>query len=859
MLRYLILCATLGQSLLCLHAQDSLPVGPTGGGHLVPTGQLIRPAGKTVAYPGRPVDLALAPDGSFLVAKDHRGLVFVDPAPWEIQRELPFPGGGGASLHGLAISPDNKTVYATNSGNKVQIARQDDAGKWAYDPGITLPAAKVGGPPYPTGITLFADGARALVCLSRSNSVGVLDLTAGKLISEIPVGVAPYAVVITPDQKTAYVSNWGGRMAKAGDLTALSAGTPTVIDERGIAKTGTVGKLDLGKNEMVAEYAVGLHPAGLALSADGGTLYVANANSDTVSMIPTAAPEKIQTVIVRPDPNLPFGSLTNALCLSPDGKTLFAANGGNNAVAVLDLTKDQEPKITGFIPTGWFPGGVITNGRELFIANVKGEGSRTAQPNRTGFNSHQHRGSLTQVTIPTAEELAAYTKQVLADSRVPQVLAQAEKAQADVPPVPLPARAGEPSHFEHVVYIIKENRTYDQVFGKLKQGNGMPELCIYGPDVTPNHHALAEEFVLLDNFYCNGVLSADGHSWATEGIVTDHLEKAFGGFNRSYTFGDDPLTYSSAGFLWDNALLHGKTFRNYGELVYTEAQPGGFKQIWEDFDSGANTLKITNKCGIENLVKYTAPDYPGWNMNIPDVLRAERFLTEFRAAEKSGEWHNLVIMHLPQDHASGLTPGMPTPQAHVADNDLALGRIVEAISNSKFWPKTCIFVIEDDPQDGWDHVDGHRSICLVISPYTKRKAVVSNFYNQSSVVHTIERILGLPHLNQLDGLAPLMRECFTEQADVTPFTARPAQIKLNQLTLQKNQLPAKLRELAELSERQDLTLPDRIDDDAMNRILWHAVKGEDIPYPAAWAGAHGRGLAGLKLQLSPTAGEEDDD
>jgi hypothetical protein len=602
---------------------------------------------------------------------------------------------------------------------------------------------------------------------------------------------------------------------------------------------------------MTAETEVGLHPAGLALSTGGKRLFVANANSDSVSELDPAAFKVVNTVAVRPLPDLPFGSGTNALCLSKDGGTLFAANGGNNAVAVIDIV--GTPTVRGFIPAGWFPGGIATDGSQIFIANIKGEGSRSLDPKKHGRSSHQHSGTISAVPIPDAKTLESYTKQVHADARVPQILAAMENARPGVKALPVAAKAGEPSVFEHVVYVIKENRTYDQLFGDLKQGNGDPKLCVFGRDATPNHHALAEEFVLLDNFYCNGVLSADGHSWLTEANVTDHLERAFGGFTRSYTYGNDPLTYSSSGFLWDNALLRGKSVRNYGELVDTtiETPKASFKQVYDDYTKKAGAIRFKHILAVEPLWQRTCKDYPGWNMGISDQQRVDVFLKELAEAEKKGEWANLILLYLPQDHTSGSSPGAPTPKAHLADNDLALGRAVEAISNSKFWPKTCIFVVEDDPQGGWDHVDGHRSIGLCISPFTKRKTVVSQFYNQTSVVHTMERILGLPPMNQMDALSPLMTECFTETPDFTPYKARPATIPLDQLNPARVSLRPKERSLADLSMQQDFSKPDRVDDDAMNRILWHAVKGVDEPYPAEWAGAHGKGLKGLNLKLTP--------
>jgi hypothetical protein len=503
---------------------------------------------------------------------------------------------------------------------------------------------------------------------------------------------------------------------------------------------------------------------------------------------------------------------------------------------------------------------LATEGGDLFVANVKGFGSRREAREDGGRSVYAFQGVVSKVAIPDRESLAALTAQVEEDARVPQILRAREKAERAeaVKPVPVPKRLGEPSVFDHVIYVIKENRTYDQVFGDIAKGDGDPKLCLFGREVTPNHHALAEQFVLLDNFYCNGVLSADGHAWATEGNVTDYLEKSFGGFTRSYTFGDDPLSYSSSGFLWDNILARGLSFRNYGEMAYTEPEPkdATFPRIYEDYRSGRRQIPLAQKIGVENLRRYSSPTYPGWNMNVPDVLRADAFLAELKGFEEGGDLPNLVILYLPQDHTSGTTAGMPTPRAHMADNDLAVGRVVEAVSKSRFWPKTCIFVIEDDPQDGFDHVDGHRSLCLVASPYTKRGAVVSEFYNQTSVLHTMERILGCPPMNQMDAMSPLMTACFAEAADLTPYRAITPEVPLDELNPPVARLDGPALDWARRSAALDLALPDRADEDELNRILWHAVKGVDARYPRELAGAHGRGLKDRRLIFG---GEEEDE
>ncbi|MCS6775726.1 MAG: alkaline phosphatase family protein [Chloroherpetonaceae bacterium] len=832
-------------------AQDTTPVGETGqGATLTPSYQLLRPVGQSLGWGGRPTDLMLSPDQQTLYLKDDRGLVMVDVPGWKIRQELRFPAGGG-SMHGILVAPDGSRVYATTAQNLLYEAQVTPEGALRWERRITLPGPGGKGNAHPCGLTLSPDGKTLYVCLSINNTLGQVDLESGRLIRQIPVGVAPWDVVLSPDGTTAWVSNWGGRRPKRGERTAKSAGTDTLVDHRGVASSGTVSVVDLQSAREVAQIPTGLHPSDLALSPDGTLLAAANANSDTVTLIETRARRVRETISVRPDPALPFGSMPNALAFSPDGTTLYVANGGNNAVAVLRLPARGKSRIAGFFGTGWFPSGVAvtSDGQTLFVCNVKGLGSRNAPKEAGKRNVYDYLGTVDRVLVPDAPTLARWTAQVREDARVPQILKARERAQSNRKPVPVPARPGEPSVFEHVVYIIKENRTYDQVFGDLPQGNGDPGLCIFGRDVTPNHHALAEQFVLLDNFYCNGVLSADGHSWATEGNVTDHLEKTFGGFTRSYTFGDDPLTYSSSGFLWDNVLLHGLSFRNYGEMDYAEPVPrANFLTIYRDFVNRTGKIKFTQKIGIENLRRYSCREYPGWNMNIPDVLRADVFLRELKAYGRRGYWPNLIIVYLPSDHTSGLTPGAPTPRAQMADNDLALGRIVEGISRSRFWPRTCIFVVEDDPQDGFDHVDGHRSICLVISPYTRRRTVISQFYNQTSVLHTIQRILGLPPMNQMDALAPLMHACFTMTPDFRPYRALPSRVPLDELNRPLRSLRGKMRALALQSQRLPLNRVDAADEDTLNRILWHAVRGPNAPYPAHLAGAHGRGLKALRLK-----------
>jgi hypothetical protein len=398
--------------------------------------------------------------------------------------------------------------------------------------------------------------------------------------------------------------------------------------------------------------------------------------------------------------------------------------------------------------------------------------------------------------------------------------------------------------FKHVLYIIKENRTYDQVFGDVERGEGDPELCIYGRQVTPNHHKLIDEFVLLDNFYCSGVLSADGHQWTNEAYVTDYLEKAFGGFPRSYPYwGGDAMAYAPSGFIWDNVLAHDKTLRVYGEFVKAKvnwkdpAKKGrpAFLDCYRDFIDDKREIDVQATAAVESLQPYLCPTSIGFPSIVPDVHRAAQFTRELKEFEAKGNLPNFMIMLLPNDHTAGTQPGMPTPAAAVADNDLALGRIVEAVSHSKFWPETCIFVVQDDPQNGFDHIDGHRTVALVISPYTRRQALDSMNYNQTSMVRTMELILGLPPMNQFDASATPMASCFTSDIDLTPYQAAPNNVPLDQLNPNVADIrDPRQRHWAEVSLTMPLDEIDEADEDTLNRVLWHAARGRDDTYPA-WA------------------------
>ncbi len=801
------------------------------GSILVPTNQLLRPAGFQIQFHGRPVDLALSPNGKWMAVLNKNHLELIQVNDRTIFQRLEIKKGG--SYNGLAFSEDGKKIYVSQSRNHIFIAEMDDDNVLRWVDEIKFSEAKVGGHPVPGGIILAEKENKLYTTLNRSNSLAIVQLN-NKSVKEIPVGVAPYELVLFSPQK-AYVSNWGGRQPREGEITYKTSKSDILIDPKtGIANNGTVSVVDLTQEKEVKSIEVGLHPNAMVLSPDKKHLFVACANSDIVSVIDTETDQVINEISVHFTQGLPFGSAPNALEISMDGKLLYIANGTDNAVCVIDLKDDN--KLLGFIPTGWYPGAIQLDQKEefLFVANTKGIGSRNLRADRPGYNTHGHMGTISVIPTPNTEKLKSMTKIVKENNSFAQLLTELNKKETSSKKVAVPQFPGQKSHFKHVVYIIKENRTYDQVFGDLPQGNGDSTLVHFGRKVTPNHHALAEEFVLMDNYYCSGVLSADGHQWTDEAYVTDYLEKFFGGFSRSYPYdGGDPLAYSPTGFIWDNVLKHGLTYRNYGEFVDAVIEPKGatFTEIYDDFLKGTGKIKIRAKSNLPQMEPYTCPTYIGFPNKVTDQYRAAEFIKELKGFEKNDNMPNFIIMLLPNDHTSGTRPGSATPEAAVADNDLALGKIVEALSNSKFWKETCIFVTEDDPQAGLDHVDGHRTVGLVISPYTKRNKVISTNYTQINMFRTIENILGIPPLNKFDMTANPLLDCFTDIPDFAPYKALKNNIPLDQINPSLASLSGDALYWAKKSLEQNLDDFDRIEEDTFNRIIWHSVKGYDVPYP----------------------------
>jgi YVTN family beta-propeller protein len=844
-----------------------------GERYSVPVNQILTPAGIQVALPeARPQVLALSPDGRLLATGGKNALVLIDPRDGRILQTAKLPldnlraeetnavseqilkpdRQAQASYNGLVFSPDGKRIYFSNVHGGIKVLAVDGEHKVTGlhsiplpETGLTQRKAEI-----PAGLAVSRDGSRLYVAGNLSNRLLELELATGKILRTWEVGSLPYEVVLIG--KKVYVSNWGGRRPDAQSTVGPAGrGTSVRVDPvRFIANEGSVSVVNLESGQLDKEIITGPRSCGMAASLDGRYVTVANSGDDTVSVLDTGRDEVVETISLRWQPKDIFGASPNALVFGAAGKKLYICNATQNAIAVIQFEPGKS-KLTGLIPTGWYPGAIALNASngKLCVANVKGSGSgkRFAAGERVELNSHQYAGSISLIPEPGKSKLAAFTKVVLANYSHAAMEAALLPPRPNLPPRPVPERVGEPSVFQHVLYIIKENRTYDQVLGDMKEGNGDTRLCIFGEKVTPNLHRLSREFVLLDNTLCSGVLSADGHQWTDSAFANDYIEKSFTAFPRSYPYyGDDAMAYSPAGFIWDNAVAHGKTLRDYGEFTLDTVAwkdpkkrgAPGFLECYRNFVDQTGLVLATSKPSVESLRPYLCTNTVGFKLNVPDVFRARQFITElkdFESRDGGQGFPNLMIMLLPSDHTSGTKPSSPTPAAKVADNDFAMGQIVDAISHSKFWKDTCIFAIEDDPQAGFDHVSSYRTTAYVISPYTRRHAVVHTAYNQTSLVRTIELMLGLPPMNQLDATATPMFDCFNEQPDFAPYTVLPNQIPLDQMNPALGAIKDPIQKsFALASTKLPLDDVDECPEDLFNRILWNAQMGSVAEYPA-WA------------------------
>lgn len=842
------------------------PVNSVVDPGVIPSRQDITPAGLQSVFDGRVYGVTFAEDGdSIYAAVLGRRETHVYQIDLKTDRMVTVLNAGiTAGMQGLAYDPVTRMPLL--SGLAGNGKSKDSAGQLVAlsAPGNTVIASDIGTQQMGSvsvGRTANANSKRlAVVALTFNDDAAVIDLSSREVLYKVRTGVAPFGTAVSHDSSVAWVSNWGGRFPQPGQRSAATGSYPhadhVLVNALGLASDGTVSRIDLLTGKLTAVIDVGLHPSGLAWDERHQRLYVANSNSDSISVVDTNANRVAETIALQPFMRKVAGISPESAALSPDDETLYVACAGINAIAVIDL-RGEHPKVAGFIPTGWYPDDVTVSpdGKFIAVATLLGVGSGWDSPNllarerRDGMKPelnihrryvHADRGTVHIIPVPDEDELSRYSIAVAEDNHMslPSDFLSAQVARIrpnpNAAPQPVPARPGEPSPIQHIVYIIKENRSYDQYFGSLGKGNGDPSLDLYGDDVIPNQRKLASEFVLLDNFYANGGDSADGHQWLTQAAETDYTYwPGYGG--RSYPKnGDDPLAFASSGFLWDDLIAHHRTFADFGEY---EGQMGGKNggmraKLLEEYKEGSEFIgTFHTKAPIVRLNKYLIPDYPNYSLNVPDVVRARIFLRHLKDWENTGSMPNLVMIQLPSDHTQGTTPDFSTPKACFADNDLAVGQIVQGISHSQFWKSSLILVVEDDAQDGLDHVDGHRTVALAISPYIRRGSIDSTFYSQVSMVKTIELILGAPPMNIYDLIANDMRQSFQRTPDYTPYEAITPQQSLYVVNPPASALTGQAKADALASAAMDWSEPDDVPTELLDRILWRNARGPDSQYP----------------------------
>jgi YVTN family beta-propeller protein len=748
------------------------------------TGAMLDPIAPPKTVGNFPLASVASPDGDRLVLLlcgwRQQGIQVIDRASGDVLQTLEQT----AAFIGLTFSPDGKTLYASGGNDDTIYVYRWDSGSATADGTIALQAPKkdpkASGVSYPAGLAVSPDSRFLYVAENLGDSVAVIDVARRAVVQRVITDRYPYAVAA--DRSQLYVSCWGDST-----VNAFSRNANGPLSRR-------------------SRIAAGRHPSALLLS--GSRLFTASATTDSIAVIDTAT-RKITRTLADPPPSGPReGSTPNALIASADGKRLFVAEADNNAVAVFDVGTG---KLLGRIPTDWYPASLARAGGTIYVASAKGHGSAPnpgrPQPGPIPAKSRDYTlGQLDGSVLSFPEDigdLAALSQRV--------AKANGWTATRTVPKYP---------PFKHVIYIIKENRTYDQVFGDMPAGDGDPSLVYFDASISPNHHALATRFGLFDRFFVNAEVSADGHNWSTAAYASDYVEKIsyaaggrtydYEGTNRGRLVGDDDDVNSpSTGYLWDLAVRKGISLRNYGEFVING------KDIGQD----------GSFVGVKSaLVAVSSKEYPNFDLDITDQKRTDIWLEEFNGYVAGGNLPSFEIVRLPNDHTSGGAANKPTPHAYMADNDLALGRIVEALSRSPYWRDTVMFVLEDDAQSGPDHVDSHRSVLLVISAFN-RAGVVHRFTNTTDVIATMEEILGLDSLSQFDYFGRPLRGIFTSEPDLTPYAALKPAVDLNE----KNPPGKEAKESAKL----DFSHADAADDDTFNRILWRVIKGEDVPYPGA--------------------------
>ena len=788
---------------------------PIPGGFALPNGWRITPAGPAVADLNDLVlKLTPSPDGRVIAAVHSgylpHGITLLDARTHRMVQELPVK----STWLGLAWSPDGRTLYASGgnaNGEKKVVAtaapvyafRYRD-GRLAETPSARFSDSSLGKEVWWSGLAV--DARRGLLyAANRGGSaeptnVVAFDVRTGAVRRRMRVGVNPYEVRLSPDGSRLFASNWSDR---------------------------TVSVIDLGRGGATKTLATGPNPNDMLVTPDG-RLFVVCSGDNTVRVFDTRTLQPVETLSTALHPRAPEGSTPNALAYDARRRLLFAANADNNDVAVFDVKDRARSTAVGFIPTGWYPSAltVAEKGRALYVGATKGEGGHAdlkgpgsplaSKPGGDESIKTLQRSSIERVPLSQLRpRLKSWTAQAYANSPYDDSLLASARRPATASAIPAAVGAGSP--IKHVIYIIKENRTYDQVLGDVPRADGDARLAIFGRKVTPNHHAIAEQFATFDNCYADGDVSQDGHSWSDGAYATDQNEKSwpanYGGHSQGATLSASYIP--AAGYLWDQAARKGLTYRSYGEYAARVS------------DGTSERMQALN--GVSGLIGHVSTAYKNWGAR--DTENARSFIAEFDRYEAAFDSRNpeerlpnLVVMGLPEDHTKGTQAGAFTPQAAVASNDQGLGMIVERVTHSRYWPQTAIFVIEDDAQDGPDHVDARRTVCLAVSPYVRRGVVDSTLYTTSSVVRSIELLLGLPPLSQYDAAATPMYAAFSDRADVTPFDLRAAEVDVDAKNSPKAYGAA-------ASARMNFAEIDDAPMHKLNEIIWKSVRGAGSPMP----------------------------
>jgi len=897
-----------GLSLPGLAAAQSKPyptyvTGPQpNGSWVVGDGQVLTPAGIQVDLGNRVRAKAVALNPNL---KSHTAAVLTLGASEAVevfdtntgvvvQDYLALGLDSSGSYSGIAYSADGKHLVFSQDSSHVTIANVTAEGLLEDNAQVSVPPnnafiacfpnSPIGdyGRPcgtfyspstsYPGGVALSKDGKSAYALLNQNDTLTKIDLTAKKQVQEIRVGNAPHSIVIGSNGTTAYVSNEGGRAALAEDFQIYSAGTEIVADPVvGAAITGTVSVVDLSTMKVTATISTGLHPTGMALY--GRSLLVANTYSDSISIIDTATNTVARTIPLGLPIGVPgagepaYGAGPSSIAVDAKKAVAYVALYNANAVGVVDLSNGASNPVMGMIPVAYAPSSVVLDeaNNTLIVANDKGIGTRYSfecDQGVCGYNTHQDNGTVSIVPVPDSGTLAAMTTQVFQNNHwdLTQNIKSASGGSPHAKPVAIPAKIGDPSLIKHVFLIIRENRTYDQVLGDVAAGNGDPSLAVFGGKDTPNAHALVKRFPLFDNFYDPSRQSADGHQWITEGMAPYADDIQSPDWNRSYPGGNagDALAYTSKGFLFSEAAAAGLPVKIYGEYVENDTflQPNGStsEPSWSEFYAdaqkfeagGEKTLYYQNTTQAESSVpavsNHLIKNFPQFDLNIPDQFRVDLWVQDFKNDVAAGTVPALSILWIMDDH----TGGPPTPDAEQADNDLAIGRIIDYISHSNVWSTSAIFMEEDDAQNGVDHVDGHRSPGYIVSPYAVQNGPADHhYYTQVNMTRTIEQILGLPTMNQFDLVASPMRTAFVKgtplAANFKPWSHVPNQVPLDQgvtasaaPTMEGPRIKALreawLRKKAQIFAGK-LTKPDAEDPDTVNHLNWYLSTGFTRPYP----------------------------